>query len=223
MDINQIINLILRRWWVFVIFAVVTGGIAFYMNYYVYAPVYQATATIFVNDKDQVDPNYGIAYDQILANTQLIADYTELMKSRTIAEGVIKDLQLKDYDVETVGSMIDVSARNETRIIEISVTDTDPKLAMDIANSVAKVFSRKAVELMNVLNVNIIDTARLPEYPIGPQKARNTAMAVLVALILAGGLILAVEYLDNTIKTSDDVENRLGLTVLGTIPDLRLK
>ena len=223
MDIKQIIKLVLRRWWLFAAFAVIAGGITFYMNYYVLEPVYEANASIFVNDKDPENAQYGVAYDQILANTQLTADYAELMKSRTIAQAVIDDLQLKDFSVEMIGEMISVSPKNETRILEITVTDYDPEMTMKVANSVAKVFSQKAVELMNVVNVNIIDTAKLPEYPVGPNKARNMALAVFAALVLAAGLVIAIEYLDNTIKNSEDVENRLGLTVLGTIPEFRIK
>lgn len=223
MDIKQIIKLILRRWWLFAAFAAIAGGIAFYMNYYVLKPVYMATTSIFVNDKDRNNSEFGIAYDQILVNTYLIADYTELMKSRTIAQAVIDDLQLKDFSAGMIGGMISVSSKNETRIMEVTVTDTDPEMTMKVANSVAKVFSKEAVKLMNVLNVNIIDPAELPEYPVGPNKSRNMALAVFAALALAGGIVLAIEYLDNTIKSSEDVENRLGLTVLGTIPEFRIK
>lgn len=223
MDIKQIIKLALRRWWLFVAFAAIAGGITYYMNFYVFEPVYAANASIFVNDKDPENAQYGIAYDQILANTQLTADYAELMKSRTISQAVIDDLQLKDFTVDMIGGMISVSPKNETRILEITVTDTDPEMTMKVANSVAKVFSQKAVELMNVVNVNIIDTAELPKQPVGPNKVRNTALAVIAALAFAAGIVLAIEYLDNTIKNAEDVENRLGLTVLGTIPEFRIK
>ena len=67
------------------------------------------------------------------------------------------------------------------------------------------------------------DPAELPEYPVAPRKARNTALSVFAAVVLAAGVILASEYFDNTIKTAEDVENRLGLTVLATIPELKMK
>lgn len=223
MDIKQITRLVLRRWWLFVAFAAIAGGISFYMNYYVYEPVYAAKTSIFVNDKERNNSQYGIAYDQLMVSTQLIADYAELMTSRTISQAVIDDLKLKDYTADMIRGMVSVSAKNETRIIEITVIGTDPEMTMKVANSVARVFSKKAVDLMNVSNVNIVDPAELPKSPVGPRKLRNTALAVLVALVFAAGIVIAIEYLDNTIKNSEDVENRLGLTVLGTIPEFRIK
>ncbi len=223
MNVKQIAKLFLHRWWLFVLFAAIGGGASFYVSYYMLEPVYVANTSIFVNDKNLDNSEYGIAYDQILVNTQLIADYTELMKSRSIAKAVIDDLGLKDVSVDKLRGMISVSSRNGTRIIEISVRCNDPETAVKISDSVAKVFSRKAVELMNVLNVNIVDPAELPDSPLEPDRPRNVALAVCAALVLAMGVILAAEYLDNTIKSSEDVEERLGLTVLGIIPEFRMK
>jgi capsular polysaccharide biosynthesis protein len=223
MDAKQIIRLFLRRWWLFALFAVIIGSITFYMNYYVMVPVYQATATVFVNDKTQHSTQYGIAYDQVLVNQMLIADYTEIIYSRTIGQAVIDDLGLEDMEPEDIIRMISVSTRNETRVMEFSAASTDPEFAMDVANSLASVFSARAEDLMNVPHVNIIDPAELPEYPVAPRKARNTALSVFAAVVLAAGVILASEYFDNTIKTAEDVENRLGLTVLATIPELKMK
>jgi capsular polysaccharide biosynthesis protein len=107
--------------------------------------------------------------------------------------------------------------------MQVSVRDPDPVLAMRIANSTAKVFSQKAVELMNIPNVNIIDHAILPENPVTPTKMRNMAVSVFAALMLAAAVVFGIEFLDNTIKSEEDVEKRLGLTVLGTIPDLNMK
>lgn len=223
MDIKQILKLVLRRWWLFVAFAAIAGGISFYMNFFVLVPVYEATTTVFVNDKNQNSTQYGIAYDQILVNQMLIADYTEIINSRVIGQAVIDDLKLKDMTPDDIIGMITVSSRNETRIMALTATSTDPELAMKVANSLANVFSIKAKDLMNVPNVNIVDLAELPEYPVAPTKARNMAMAVFVALALAAGIVIAIEFLDNTIKTSEDVENRLSLTVLGTIPEFKMK
>lgn len=223
MDAKQIIKLFLRRWWLFVTLAVIAGTATFYINFYVLAPVYEATATVFVNDKSQNSTQYGIAYDQVLVNQMLIADYAEIISSRTIGKAVVEDLGTDELTPEDVLGMITVTSRNNTRIMELTATSTDPELAMRVANSLSNVFSLKAKDLMNVPNVNIIDPAELPEFPIGPHGIRNTFLAVFAAMLLAAGIILVIEYLDNTIKTPEDVENRLGLTVLGTIPEFRMR
>lgn len=223
MDIKQAFRLFLRRWWLFAVSAAIMGGITFYVNFFLLAPIYEANASIYVNSKEFNTTDYGIAYDQVLVNTQLIADYTELMKSRTVAEAVVDDLGLTGMTSKDIIHMVSVSSKNGTRIMEITATSSDPVLAMNVANSLAVIFSKKAVELMSISNVNIIDPAKRPENPIGPKKAANIVMSVFIAFVIAAGLAIAFEYFDNTIKTSEDVENRLGLTVLGTIPDLKMK
>ncbi len=222
-NIKQIIGLILRRWWVFVTFGIIAGLISFYLNFYVFVPIYEANTTIFVNNKDQNSNEYGIAYDQLMVNLVLIADYTELIYSRAVCEAVIEDLKLEGYTADMLAGMISVSSVNDTHLMQVSVRDPDPVLAMRIANSTAKVFSQKAVELMNIPNVNIIDHAILPENPVTPTKMRNMAVSVFAALMLAAAVVFGIEFLDNTIKSEEDVEKRLGLTVLGTIPDLNMK
>ncbi|MGE5613696.1 MAG: YveK family protein [Bacillota bacterium] len=223
MDARQIIRLFLRRWWVFVLFAVIIGSITYYLNYYVMVPVYEATATVLVNDKTQHSAEYGIAYDQVVVNQLLIADYTELIYSRTIGQAVIDDLKLEGMEPEDITRMISVNTKNQTRVMELTATSTDPEFAMRVANSLANVFAAKTEELMNVPHVNLIDPAELPEYPTKPRKAINTMISIFMSIMLAAGVVLAVEYFDNTIKTAEDVENRLGLTVLATIPELKMK
>ena len=119
--------------------------------------------------------------------------------------------------------MIEISSLNETRIIDISVQNEDPKLAVKIADSVAKAFSSEIMNLYKIENVNIIDKANLPENPIAPTKKKNLILSFMSAMIFSLSLAFLIEYLDNTIKTSEDVEKHLSLTVIGTIPVHTLK
>ena len=222
MELRQILQLVYRRLWIFILFAIIAGCISGYYSYYVMKPVYEADTTLFVNNKTY-DSEYGIAYDDLLVGAQLVKDYSELIRSRKVTNAVLQELKQKNLTEEAVAGMITVSSKNETRIIEISVKNYDPVLAMKVANSVANEFSKKAVELMHVENVNIVDAAKLPDGPVGPNEMRNIAIAVFAALVLAAGLVFGLEYLDNTIRTTEDVEKRLGLTILGTIPEFKMK
>ena len=76
----------------------------------------------------------------------------------------------------------------------------------------------EVVDIMRIENVHIIDEARLPEYPIRPQPLLNLALAGVLGLMLGLGLVFLIEYLDNTVKTSESIEKRLELPVLGVIP-----
>jgi len=112
-----------------------------------------------------------------------------------------------------------VDAKNETRLIEIKVQDKDPQRAAEIANKVAEVFKEEVVEIMKVENINIVDNAIVPVNPIKPRLLMNVAVAFVLGLLVAVGLAFVIEYFDDTIKSTEDVEHYLELTVLGTIPE----
>jgi capsular polysaccharide biosynthesis protein len=127
-------------------------------------------------------------------------------------------LRLKDIQTNEIADMLGVNLKNETRIIEITAQSTDPEFARNVANKVADVFKRKAIELIDVDNVQVIDIAQIPTSPIKPNKEMNIAIGFLLGLMLSLGLVFLLEFLDNTLKTPDDIEKHLGLPVIGTVP-----
>ena len=114
--------------------------------------------------------------------------------------------------------MISVNIQNDTRIISITVTDTSPTRAQDIANAVRVAASSHIYDVMDIEAVNVVDYANLPEKPSSPKTKRNIIIGALLGFILAIGIITVVYILDDTIKTPDDIEKYLGLSVLGSIP-----
>jgi succinoglycan biosynthesis transport protein ExoP len=67
-------------------------------------------------------------------------------------------------------------------------------------------------------NLRVVDPAMIPSYPARPAKARNIALAFLVGLVGGIGLALLREYLDNTVKTPDDIETLTRLPSLAVVP-----
>jgi capsular polysaccharide biosynthesis protein len=118
-----------------------------------------------------------------------------------------------------LSNQITVSNANNSQVVNISVQDEQAFLAVDIANTVAQVFQEEVKELMNVDNVNILSPAELPENPspVKPNKMLNMAIALVIGLMVGVGLAFLLEYLDTTIKTEHDVEELLGLPILGFV------
>ena len=212
---------VLRKRWVIVmvlpLIAALTSGV---ISYYVIKPVYQASTTLIVGKKATED---GLAAAQmldnnvLLANQQLAKTYATIAQSRTVEENVIKDLNLS-LNVTGLNSLISINPVKTTEILEIQVTNTDPVLAATIANTMAQEFSKAVIEIKKVDSVSIVDKAVTPDTPVRPNKMLNILIAFVVGLMASVGLVLLLEYLDNTIKTSDDVEKFLGIPVLGVIP-----
>lgn len=222
MELKQIIRIILKRLWIILLLPLVAGGASAYYSYNMIQPVYQASTTLYVMNQ-ALDPQTGINYGLLMAGQYLVQDYRELAKSRSVTEKVIQDLGLKNVTSGSLASQISVNPRNQTRIIEISVQDMNPVQAKLIADKVSEVFVQKAKDLLKVDTINIIDLAQIPLVPIEPVPTRNIAIALFVGVLIAFGIVFLIEYLDDTIKTIEDVDKQLGLNVLGIIPVYNIK
>ncbi|MGB7604377.1 MAG: Wzz/FepE/Etk N-terminal domain-containing protein [Lutisporaceae bacterium] len=214
-DIRELFLIIKKRLWLILLITLITTFIAVIFSFYILQPVYQANTTLYVGKNINVEGSMG--YQDVLMSGQLVKDYRELAKSRLVSNLVISELGLKDIDTKVITDMLGVNLKSETRIIEITAQHTDPELAKQVANKVADVFKRKSVELIEVDNVQVIDVAETPVNPIKPNKTMNVAIGFVLGLMLGLGIVFMIEYLDNTIKTANDVEKYLGLPVIGTI------
>ena len=150
-------------------------------------------------------------------STLLTNDYAELIQSRTVTEAVIAQMNL-DLTHEELLAKLEVTVPADTRILTISVTDLDPYMARDLANTIRDTASEHIQQVMDVEAVNVADEANIPEQPVSPNTMRNGLIAGVLGCVIAVAVIL-IQYLTNdTIKTSEDVERYLQLSTLGMIP-----
>ena len=145
-------------------------------------------------------------------------DYMELMKSRPIVEEVIDTLGL-EYTYEQVVGMIGLSVVNNTRIVKISATSTDPYEAMQISNEMARVSKIQLPKVMDAPAPTIVEEAVLPAYKSSPSLSRNVMMGAMLLLVLVLGVLTVFYLMDDTIKTSEDVEREFGIMPLTVIPE----
>lgn len=220
-ELRQYWEMLKKRWIIVLalpLIAALTSGI---ISFFIIKPVYQASTTLIVGKKAS---EQGQAAAQmldnsvLLANQQLAKTYATIAQSRTVEQSVIDDLNLS-MAVAELDKLITINPVKTTEILEIQVENTNPELAADIANSMAGEFSKAVIEIKKVDSVSIVDTAVIPDQPVKPNKKLNILIAFVVGLMAAVGLVFLLEYLDNTVKTAGDVENVLGIPVLGVIPN----
>jgi len=217
-DLREYLGIIRRRFWAIVLVTVVAVATSGIISYFFIEPVYSASTSLMVIKKDSPT----IDYSTLLMNQQLVKTYGEIAKSRTVAEHVIADLGLSMTAAELQGS-IHVNAVRDTQLIQISVDSTVPAQASLIANAVAKDFIHQVVQIMKVENVQVVDPAIEPTTPVKPRPKLNMAVAGVLGVMVGVGLAFLLEYLDNTLKTAEDVRRHLDLPVLGTIPLIDLR
>ncbi|MDO0824913.1 YveK family protein [Desulfosporosinus nitroreducens] len=220
-ELRQYWEMLKKRWIIVLVLPIIAALTSGVVSFFIIKPVYQASTTLIVGKKAS---EAGQAAVQMLdnsvlqANQQLAKTYATIAQSRTVEQSVINHLDLT-MSVAELDKLITINPVKTTEILEIQVMNTNPELATDIANSMAAEFSKAVIEIKKVDSVSIVDTAVVPNNPVKPNKKLNILIAYVVGLMAAFGLVFLLEYLDNTIKTSSDVENVLGIPVLGVIPN----
>lgn len=147
----------------------------------------------------------------------LTKDYAELIKSRTVTEGVITQLNLNLTHEQLLGKMA-VDSATDTRILSISVRDKDPYEACEIANAIRDVAANHIKNVMDIDAVNVVESANIPEQKVSPSATKNGVIGGILGVIAAVATVLIAYISNDTIKTQEDVERYLGLSTLGTIP-----
>lgn len=213
-DLWEIIRVLWSRAPVIILSGIVLALVAIVGTKLFITPQYQSTTRMYVLAKQNNDT---LTNSDLQTSTLLTNDYAELIQSRTVTEAVIAQMNL-DLTHEELLAKLEVTVPADTRILTISVTDPDPYMARDLANTIRDTASEHIQQVMDVEAVNVADAANIPEQPVSPNTMRNGLIAGVLGCVIAVAVIL-IQYLTNdTIKTSEDVERYLQLSTLGMIP-----
>ena len=180
-------------------------------------PMYKSNTTILL-----VGSNEKVNQNDVSLNNNLVPTYSEIIKSRNVLNQVIKNLNL-DYSVEQLSNSITVGTKTGTQIITVTVSNNDSKKAKDIANEVSIVFAKEIKDLYKLDNVAIIDNAVEASKPYNLTYLKDNVIYFGIGLVLSCGVIFIMFYFDTTIKSAESIEEKLGLTVLGVVPEERRK
>jgi len=193
--------------------AVTVAGV---ISFLLLTPIYQASTQILVNQQKMEQNQFNT--QDIQANLQLINTYNVIITSPAILSKVVEQLDLNTTPA-ALKEKITVNSAQNSQVVNVSVEDPEPYMAVDIANTTARVFQEEIQKLMNVDNVNILSPAVLSgnPKPIKPDPYLNMAIAAVVGLMIAVGIAFLLEYLDTTLKTEQDVEEFLDLPILGLV------
>ena len=198
-----------------VILTTVIGLVAsFIYTSYVQVPLYQSQTSIVLTKSDGTT---SVTQNDVSLNKNLVSTYREIIKSRRILSEVINDLKL-DIKTEKLSGRISVASVNDTELIVISVLDEDANIASDIANQIAIVFKEQITSIYNIENVSIVDEAIPTEKPANVNVKKQYLLGIGGGFFLGTLIIFILFYFDDTIKMSDELEQKLGLSVLATVP-----
>lgn len=177
---------------------------------------YTASTSMYVLTKANGEAN-GVSNTDLSASQMLTNDVATLITSDRVTKDTAAALQMKSLN----DYKISVASETTTRVITLSVTGQDAQSTAIIANELAKNVSTVAQEVMNVQSVNVIDQAETPDSPSGPKRAMYTAVAFLAGLFIAVAIVVLMDMLNTRVRGAEDVEELLGIPVIGRIPAMK--
>lgn len=213
-DLVELLGVILHNLWIIIVSGVIVAAVALLVSYFIITPKYESVTKIYVISKTNADT---MTYSDLQAGSTLTKDYKELVKSRPVLEEVLAETGI-DVELKDLEEQITVEVPTDTRIVSITVEDKDPYEARIIADSVRIAAAKHIQEVMDTEAVNVVEEASLPIEKSSPSILKNTAIGYAVGLFLAIAIVIINYIMDDTIKTPDDVEKFLGVSVLGSIP-----
>lgn len=221
-SLKEIFDVIKKRLILIISITVGAALIAALLSYFLLTPVYEANTQFIVNQTEQEQPEDAqIDSGTIQTNVELINTYNVIIKSKAILDVVAEELALADT-TEDLEDNIQVSSEEDSQVVTVTVKDPDPQQATNIANTTVEVFQDKITELMNVDNVNILSVAETKpdQSPVEPRPKLNIAIALVLGAMIGVGIAFLLEYLDTTIRTEEDVEQKLDVPIIGVISSM---
>lgn len=211
---------LLRKLWskkFFIIFVgLLVGTIALLGSVFFIKPKYTSTTRIYVVSRSS---DTSLTNQDLQAGSYLVNDYKEVITSSEVLSSVI-DQEKLSMSASELSKDIAVTIPTDTRVISISVTDTDAQRACDIANTVREVAAEKIKAVTKVDDVTTLESATKPSHPSSPNVKKNAAIGALAGVFLAIVGILVAEVLDDRVRRPEDIEETLGMTLLGVVPDI---
>ena len=188
--------------------------LGFVVSTFMITPKYTATTRIYVLNRSSEN---AVIYSDYVLSEYMASDYIVLITGQNVTKQVIEELNL-DMTYSQLANKISVKTIDETRVLQIAVSDTDPQRAAEIANCICRVASVQLQEIVNVEAVNVVYEAEVPTHHSSPNVKKNMILAGALGFIIAIGVYIVIYLADDTIRNEDDVERYLGLSVLGVIP-----
>ena len=218
-DVFAMLKTLWKRKFSIVLVALVFAIAAFGYSAFLAKKEYQSTSRIYVVSRQNQDNN-ALTNSDLQAGSYLVKDYREIILSQNVLTQAIEELKL-DMTPAELSKKISVSVPTDTRILSITAKDGNPKEAARIANGLRNVAAEKIIAVTKVSDVTTLDEAEVPQTPSSPNIRRNVLLGFIAGAGLMVVLMVVVEVLDDRVKRPEDIEELMGLTLLGIVPDIK--
>lgn len=222
MSLYEILQLLKKRMKLIAMVSLAAVICAAIFSYFFLPEVYQTSTQILVNQESTEESQ--VSNMTIETDLQLIHTYSAMINSPVIVDQVIEQLNLTKT-FEELNQQITVESIENSQLLKITATDSNPAAAVSIANKTAEVLQKETQELMNVNNIIILSTAKVPinPLPVEPSPLMTVFLAAIAGLIVGIGLSFAIEYLDTSIKNGQEIRELLDVPLIGSISAITIE
>lgn len=225
MNLEDIINALKRKSWLIVLITITCTGITIFINLYVVKPLFTTDRSIYLMTYNNRDTDKRITNDDVLVSKELTKNCIEMLEIDTLASETIDKLNIKDLNENELSKKINIKLKDDTNILQVSIKDTDGSRAIDLINSISNTIINKINDVYDKDNVDvkILDESKLPKVTVEQHKVRYTLLSFIASTLGSVCLVILLEFLDTTVKSVQDIEQELGYTVIGIIPEMNIK
>lgn len=217
------IMLLLRRIWekkiLIVLVTLLFTALSLAVSIFVITPKYASTTKVYVVNQTK-DEKRAITAQDVQLGSLLVKDYKEIILSNKVMEDSAEKSGT-GLTAKELAKKVSVDAPKDTRIISITVQDKDPQVASDLANIVKEISADQIKEVTKIDDVTTLEEAKAATSPSSPNISRNAVLATVLGFILAVAGIVLFELLDDRVKRAEDIEETMGLVLLGVVPDTK--
>lgn len=220
-DLLQVMKALLQRIWLIVICALLAAAIAFSFAAFIITPTYSSSILLYVNNNSISlgNVNFSLSSSDITASRSLVDTYTELLMNRTTLERVIDKTDVS-YTYQELYEMIVAAPSNETEIMKITVTSTDPYEAAKIANGIAEILPERVSEIIDGAAMEVVDSAIPVLEKVDPSITKFTAVGLILGTLFSACAIVVGSLMDDTIHDEEYVLQHFDCPVLAKVPNL---
>lgn len=223
-DLIQLdIMLLLRRIWekkVLIVLVTLLFTVAsLAVSIFVITPQYSSTTKVYVVNQTK-DEKKAITTQDVQLGSLLVKDYKEIILSNKVMEDAAEKSGT-GLTAKELAKKVSVEAPKDTRIISITVQDKDPQVASDLANTVKEISADQIKEVTKIDDVTTLEEAKAATSPSSPNIPKNGILATALGFILAVAGVVLFELLDDRVKRAEDIEETMGLVLLGVVPDTK--
>ena len=215
-DLAKLLRSILSKLWLVVLVGLLAALGAYYYTSKMVTPTYSSTARVYIQNSQTIQSSAS----DLQSATTLKEDFQVLVKSDEVYRQVLESMGENGANYKSLRGKISLD-NNATRFVDITVSDPDPVRAKKLADATAYVSRIKAKEILGVQDVAIMQLGSVSTSPSSPNMSQNIVLAAVAGMFVVCAIIALVSLFNNKLTTVEDVEKYLGITVLGSIPDVK--